>query len=215
MLHSSDAGEHWHFKQFSTPAPVITSLALADGVALAGTLEDGSFFSPDGGATWFPRSYGLLDSGVLALTFTPAGIAFAGTSSGLFRSGTGGRSWQETSFPATAAPILSLASLPSGELLVGTETDGLWQSIDNGKRWNSIYHDQWNGPINHLYASDDGAIVFAACGCCLLMSGDSCLSWTRVRVFTQPITSMTTPPVYHPRNPIWIGMGDGVLIHLP
>jgi ligand-binding sensor domain-containing protein len=203
VLHSTDAGAHWQFRRFTTPAPFITALTLTDTLALAGTLEDGAFCSPDGGITWLPQNYGLLDPCVLALTAAPEGVAFAGTSSGLFRS-SGGRSWQQTSFPRT--PVLSLAFTSEGVLLVGTESAGLWRSRSQVDDW------QLSTPqplINHISVTQTAA--FATAERHLLSSRNQGQTWYVQHGFDTPITALAASS----SGPLWIALNDTVHLLQP
>ena len=57
LLTSTDGGESWMTSVLPTPSPFITTISVSpdypqDGVALAGSMEDGIFVSEDRGKTW-------------------------------------------------------------------------------------------------------------------------------------------------------------------
>lgn len=143
----SDDGENWQVAPLASPPPTVVALAVSpdferDGIAAAGTADDGIFVSADRGATWIPWNFGLVDPHVNALAFSPDFGAdhtiCAGTESGVFRSQNGGRSWRETAFPLERAPVLSLGLRAADQrltLYAGTERHGLFRSDDVGQTW--------------------------------------------------------------------------------
>lgn len=145
ILRSNDDGESWTVVGLAAPPPHVVTLALSpnfdeDGIALAGTAQDGVFLSDDGGVTWVAWNFGLIDQNVYALALSPNFSAdrtvFVGTESGIFRSRNGGRSWHELPFPMEAAPVLSLTAT-SQVIYAGTEKSGLFSSNDGGAHWES------------------------------------------------------------------------------
>ena len=75
-MRSEDDGQSWSLVGLAKPAPLVTALVLspnfdADGVAVAGTAEDGVFVTDDGGLTWVPWNYGLIDLDVHAVAISP------------------------------------------------------------------------------------------------------------------------------------------------
>lgn len=128
------------------PPPVVSTLALSaaftvDGVALAGTLQDGVFRSADGGRSWTPWNFALLDTRVLAVELLPGDlgqIVLAGTETGLFKSRTGGRSWEEVDLPEGHGAVHCIAatsmSVGGHHIAIGTD-GGLLLSGDGGASW--------------------------------------------------------------------------------
>lgn len=148
ILRSLDGGATWQYSLLRTPPPVVTCLAVSpnyeeDGIAFAGTLDDGVFRTADRGGRWASWNFGLIDLRVLCLAVSPAfgqdETLFAGTETGLFRSSNGGRAWREVGLPEDIAPVLSLAIssdyTQDGCLFAGTESNGLWKSNDRGVSW--------------------------------------------------------------------------------
>src|SRR5262249_54136790 len=117
-----------------------------DGILLAGTVEDGIFYSNTRGARWQTNGFGLLDASVFCLGFSPNfsrdTTTFAGTDTTLYFSYNGAMAWKQLPFPEGAAPALSLAVSPHYEqdqtLLVGTESQGLHRSTDRGRTWRAV-----------------------------------------------------------------------------
>src|SRR4051812_18486354 len=69
LLSSTDGGQSWSTSVLPTPSPFITTIAVSpdypqDGMALAGSMEDGVFVSDDYGNTWNAWNFGLLDQNI-------------------------------------------------------------------------------------------------------------------------------------------------------
>ncbi len=120
VLRSHDRGATWQVAELRSPPPVVSCLAVSpayerDGIAFAGTLQDGVFRSADRGTRWAAWNFGLIDLQVLCLALSPAfgqdDTLVAGTETGLFRSTNGGRAWRELGLPTALAPVLSVAFL--------------------------------------------------------------------------------------------------------
>ncbi len=151
MIASRDGGETWSSASLPLPAPLVSALALSpdfehDGIAFAGTLEDGIFLTGDYGYSWVAWNVGLLDHAVLALAVSPSfrhdRTLFAGTESGIFQSSNGGRFWRELPFPSEAAPVLSLALWPTdvedAQIVAGTAEHGLLTARHPWDNWQSL-----------------------------------------------------------------------------
>jgi photosystem II stability/assembly factor-like uncharacterized protein len=194
ILRSLDGGVTWQYALLRTPPPVVTCLAVSpayeeDGIAFAGTLQDGVFRSGDRGARWASWNFGLIDLGVLCLSVSPDfaqdETLFAGTETGLFRSANGGRAWREVAFPTDFAPVLSLALSPDytqdGHLFAGTESNGLWRSTDRGISWEPV-EPLGAVAVNGLKAArgSRGASVAALTENALAVSEDSGETWRNV-----------------------------------
>lgn len=169
---SRNGGAQWHMAQTPMPNSIILCLSFspqyqADGIILAGTLEDGIYYSDSRGEHWSYRGFGLLDSTVYTLAISPNfaqdETIFAGTETALYYSYNGGRAWKQRDFPEVAAPVLSLAVSPQfaqdQTLYAGTEQHGLYRSVDGGQSWQPV-----NLPataINTLAISPTGAPLAA------------------------------------------------------
>lgn len=148
---SNDAGDTWTPAHMPIHDSAVAALRMsphfaADGIAVAGTLEDGVLYSADHGATWESRSIGMLDGAVLSLCFSPHfdsdRTIYAGAETALYYSYNGAKAWKQLDFPEDGGPIISLlaAPLPAGDgctLFAGTESSGLYRSRDAGETWNS------------------------------------------------------------------------------
>jgi photosystem II stability/assembly factor-like uncharacterized protein len=151
LLTSNDGGQTWMTSALPRPAPFITTLVLSsdyqrDGVALAGSMEDGVFVSEDHGKSWNAWNFGLLDQNIFCIAMSPDfshdKCVYAGTESGIFYSKNRGRSWRAINFPHDYSPMLSLALSPTyafdGVIWAGTESNGLFCSQDHGLSWEQI-----------------------------------------------------------------------------
>jgi hypothetical protein len=111
---------------------------LQDGIAFAGTLEDGVLVSRDRGKSWAAWNFGLFELEVIALALSPNfardETLLISTANGLYYSYNGGRAWRELEFPSNAQPVLSLTFSPTdsdcARLFAGTEASGLYRGID-------------------------------------------------------------------------------------
>ncbi len=151
ILTSTDDGLNWVTSALPTPSPFITTFAVSpayaqDGVALAGSMEDGVFVSEDHGKSWNAWNFGLLDQNIFCIAISPDferdRCVYAGTESGIFCSKNGGRSWRAINFSNDNSPVLSLALSPQyaldGTIWAGTEYSGLFCSEDFGLLWEQI-----------------------------------------------------------------------------
>ncbi|MYD09397.1 MAG: hypothetical protein F4X02_05055 [Chloroflexi bacterium] len=186
VARSMDGGANWEAIKLRAPAPLVTCLAAAPGVAdggciLAGTFEDGVFRSADGGATWQAVNHGLFDHSVYALALSPRfaedGLVYAGTGSGVYASQNGGRLWQDLIMPAGGETALSLALADSGALYAGTESHGLLCSQDGGDSWETLR--KTYGAVNSLALARDGTII-AQMDDRVLRSKDGGASWNEL-----------------------------------
>ncbi len=163
---SHDDGAHWRRAVLPFTSSHIVAITVSpnfaqDGIAFAGTLEDGILVSTNRGIDWQAWNFGLYDLEVLNLAVSPNfaydETVFACTNTGLFYSYNGGRAWRELDF-ADAHPILALAISPTfaqdQTLFAGTENAGLFRSTDQGKSWHSLSAD--------FAATCVNAIAFAA-----------------------------------------------------
>lgn len=173
---SRNGGVDWQAVQLPMPNAIVLCLGFspnyqADGIILAGTLEDGIYASDSRGVRWSYRSFGLLDSTVYTLAFSPNfaqdETLFAGTETALYYSYNGGRAWKQLDFPEAATPILSLAVSPhfaqDQTLYAGTEQHGLYRSVDGGQCWQPV-----NLPATTINAlaigPDDAPLAATNCG---------------------------------------------------
>ena len=227
ILRSSDGGDTWFTTGFPAPPPLFTTIQVspnfeADGMLLAGTMEDGVFSSTDRGHRWQPWNFGLFDLSVFCLALSPNWstdeTALAGTESGLYRSANGGRAWRFTAFPPTFAPVQCVAWLQDdisnqSLILAGTESHGLLASHDHGELWQRFAEEAIPDAVNQLVAlhnQDGGYTLFALVDAGVLRSDDCARSWTVVVRTEAPTTAML--PLNAPQNAILLGvLGKGIM----
>lgn len=217
VLVSTDTGETWTAVSVASPLPAVSCVALSpnfaeDGVAIAGTTQDGVFRSTSGGRGWDRWNFGLLDMHVYCLAISPDfaedEVLFIGVESGMFRSTNGGRAWREVDLPFGYDAVWSLAVShkfkQDGALYAGTETQGLWKSTDGGKTWQQVGADRLNGPVNAvLLDADDNVLVLLDEN--LLLSRDAGATWLPVDM-ADGVSAVTAPQ--------GLGVGAGILVGL-
>lgn len=222
ILHSTDDGKTWDTFVLPTPAPFITTLAVSpnylnDGVALAGSMEDGVFVTEDFGKTWLAWNFGLLDQNILCIAFSPAftheKYIFVGTETGLYTSKNRGRSWQAVNFPTDCSPVLSLALSPAypvdGLICAGTETNGLWCSLDHGASWQPM---SAMGAVDNIIVSAQSVAKFAILILLdnqLLISRDRGRSWTNLQPSPSPLTAVIAPVGLDAGSILLLGSDEG------
>jgi photosystem II stability/assembly factor-like uncharacterized protein len=236
ILRSGDRGEHWQITRTPAPPPVVTALAVSpdfpnDGVALAGTMEDGVLCSSDRGWNWVTWNFGLLDLHIQCLAmsseFARDETVFAGTEIGIFRSTNGGRAWREVDFPMDHAPVLSLAFSPrftsDGVLYAGTEAHGLWRSADRGKTWERLGGRWIRTAVNQVLLARGSSgepawpdVLVSANGR-LRVTRDGGHMWTPWESGAAPegdITAVAAPAGIAPGAPLLIGMANGRVVRV-
>lgn len=233
VLRSVDGGATWTAATLPAPAPLITTLAVspsiaADGVVIAGTMDDGVFRSTDRGATWAAWNFGLYDPHVLCAAISPCfaddQTIFVGTESGVFRSPNGGRAWRDVEFSPDHAPVVSIALSPSyakdGVLFVGTESAGLFRSDDRGQHWIRLDAERMAEAINgivldpHFPATPDVLVLLSSA---LLVSRDGGASWrdwSADRSFEAGTTSVAAPQGLGSGAPLVVGLLEGGVVCL-
>ncbi len=228
ILRSNDGGNRWELVALSSPAPVVSVLAVSpnfevDGVVLAATLEDGIFRSDDRGATWQAWNIGLFDLRVLSIALSPAfahdRTVYVGVESGIFCSRNGGRAWQETDFSDEHAPVLSLALSPrfahDGVLFAGTESSGLFYSQDRGQTWQRTLDGE---AINTILLSPGfpaAPEMLAVLGDTLWLSHDGGQTWSKRDHTRGPgvgYTAAVAPHGFAPESRLLLGLSDGQIV---
>ncbi len=207
---SRDGGETWLAGRFQVgPTAAVSALALSpafprDGIAFAGTVQDGIFRSNDRGESWHGWNFGLLDLNVLTVAVSPAfeedETIFAATTTALFRSKNGGRAWREVAFPRGASPVLALALSPAfasdGTIFAGTESAGAFRSTDRGATWQALTGLPAEESVNGLAVSPAFAqdrTVLALTGEGLYVSRDAGETWTLCAALPGALCLATSP----------------------
>ena len=232
ILRSVDGGINWHLPKLPSPPPVISAMVLSpnfsrDGIALAGTLEDGVLSSFDHGASWVSWNFGLLDLNVLCLALSPAfssdDTVFAGTETGIFRSTNGGRAWREVNLPIGYEPVLCLAVSPAfgsdRTLFAGTESQGVLVSHDGGDNWETLTPQFQGEPTNGLVISPSFATSHELV---VLSNGLAWISrdagstwdqlWSELADENREISTLYAPQGFGPGSMVWLGMFGGEVL---
>lgn len=228
VVYSTDGGATWQPASLASPPPTVSALAIspdfvADGVVLAGTLEDGVFRSADRGSRWVAWNFGLLDLNVLCLAISPAFASdetlFVGVDTGIFRSANGGRAWREVELPFGFDPVISLKLSPhyaqDGALFVGTESQGLWRSTDRGSHWTRVGADVIAGPVNAIVLAPDfgtSAALMVMAEDTLYFSRDGGDSWDADTITITGLTAVAAPQGL--AAPLLIGLENGEVSHI-
>jgi photosystem II stability/assembly factor-like uncharacterized protein len=229
ILRSYDGGKNWQQCYLPGPPPVISSLITSphyarDGIAFAGTNEDGVLLSTDRGKNWIAWNFGLLDLNILCLAISPDFATdetlYAGAVSGLFKSTNGGRAWREVALPIGYDAVLSLALSPKftqdNTMYAGTENKGLLVSQDRGKSWQSLVETTGDQPVNSVllspnFPSDQEILLLH--GGTLILTKDNGKIW---KPWQKKITrgrNVTSLLVLHSfREGVFIGFEDGSVI---
>jgi photosystem II stability/assembly factor-like uncharacterized protein len=166
-----------------------------------GTLDNGLYFSEEGGLAWREDAEGLGDRRVMSLAVSPShqasgvSVVYAGTEpSNLYRSEDGGHSWQrlpalrelpsepQWSFPPRpwTHHVRTIAPHPTDPdwLAVGIELGGVMRSLDGGASWidhNPQAHSDAHELQTHPLAPDR---VYEVAGQGVARSEDRGESWT-------------------------------------
>ena len=225
LLRSKDGGQTWETAQLSVPPPVVSSLVLssnfpADGILLAGTMEDGVYRTVNRGVSYTGWNFGLLDRNINALVLSPDFATdqtiLAGTEIGVFRSTNGGRTWRDVDFPMDLAPVLSLVLTPTGEIIAGTEDNGLFKSTDNGDTWDALTPDEIEGAVDQIILDGPSGLLIVQDDS-VFVSKDGGQSWEQKTGFAENtlISSVTTPLGLNPGASLFIGLSDGQILSLP
>jgi photosystem II stability/assembly factor-like uncharacterized protein len=215
------------------PPPFVSTIVVSpnfarDGIVLAGTLEDGVFFSSDRGQSWVTWNFGLLDLSVLALAISPEfardETLFVGAESGIFRSTNGGRAWRAIEFPMELAPVISLAISPGfvtdGILFAGTEAQGLYRSDDRGQSWARIGQEQVGETVNSILVSPDfttSQAILIVLSDTLLISRDGGVNWTPWPdsfAKGRALTSAAAPHGLEPGALLLVGPTEGSVLQI-
>jgi hypothetical protein len=234
LLISGDGGMTWQMPKVPPPPPMITALVLSpgfseNGIALAGTMQDGVLRSSDHGNSWVIWNFGLLDLSVISLAMSPDfdhdETIFAGSETGIFRSTNGGRAWRELDLPIGYDPVLSLAVTPTfeqdGTIFAGTETKGLLVSRDGGDSWDSIPGMFEDEPVNSVLVSPEYRVhpeVVALSTGLARISRDGGVQWSylwpELAAEEKEISALYAPAGFQPGSPAWVGLSGGDVLSL-
>ncbi|HDL17832.1 MAG TPA: hypothetical protein ENH29_02135 [Bacteroidetes bacterium] len=141
---STDGAENWQLAGLEGKGSRTILQSPHSGTELvAGTEDDGVFFSFDGGVFWRQKNNGLHHRTIYALAFDPAdaNIIYAGTfRGGVYKSGNGGNSWQSRNEGLTNLSVHALCVDPFDHDVVycGTLGGGVFISENAGANWRFI-----------------------------------------------------------------------------
>lgn len=227
VICSGDAGANWNIVGLASPPPTVSAIAISpdfdeDGTVLVATADDGVFVSTDRGTSWTAWNFGLIDSHVYTLAFSPDyhtdKLIIAGTESGLFSSRNAGRGWSEVDFPMPAAPVISLAFSPTfandGRVYAGTESSGLFVSTDHSNKWHQVDDDLVSGGVNAvLTVGKPDTKVYALLEDKVVFSADNGVTW-QPSAFVLPVGSVLMSLCEHPTDSsaLLLGFADGEIL---
>lgn len=141
---STDEAESWRLAGLREKGiRTILQSPHSGSLLVAGTEDDGVFFSFDSGMSWLPKNNGLRHRTIYALAFDPADahIIYAGTfRGGVYKSRDGGNSWQSCNEGLTNSSIHALCVDPADHSVVycGTLGGGVFMSENAGANWRFI-----------------------------------------------------------------------------
>ena len=163
-------------------------------VLYAGTVGNGVFKSPNGGAKWTAVNKGLASLLVLSLAIDPTApdTLYAGTiGGGVFKTTDGGANWSplnsglpDSSLESMPPLISSLAIDPLNPLIIyavvfGTENDGVFKSTNGGQSWSRASAGLGIAAILTLAMDpSDPAVLYAGTGNGVFKTRDRGQSWT-------------------------------------
>jgi len=242
VVYSIDGGKTWQPVALASPPPTVSALVIspnfiADGIVLAGTMEDGVFRSTDRGSRWSAWNFGLLDLNVLCLAISPDfardETLYAGVDTGIFRSTNGGRAWREVELPFGYDPVLSLKLAPDyaqdaddagGVIFAGTESQGLWRSTDRGQTWNRVGADVISGPVNAIVLAPEFGMpmrrstrkiarsLLVMADDTLYFSHDGGETWEADSITLAGMTAVAAPQGF--AAPLLVGLENGEIIYV-
>ena len=185
---TNDSGNTWQAAQIPMSSSMILTICfspnyLSDGIIMAGTMEDGIFYSDTRGERWVSKSFGLLDPTVYSLAISPTlardETMYAGTDTAIYYSYNNARAWRQLNIPEGAAPVLSLAISQNKSsdhtLYVGTEKQGLYRTDNQGQSWKKL--DLPAACVNSLTISQKGNTLLAATEAGIYRSQDKGHTW--------------------------------------
>jgi photosystem II stability/assembly factor-like uncharacterized protein len=146
VMRSDDAGKTWKATSLRLPTNVILQHPGDPQVYWAGTEDQGTFVSRDGGSTWSARASEASGRTVYALAINPdvPEQIFIGTyGEGVFRSDDGGETWHRKASGLLNHDVHSLCVVPGSPtvILAGTMNGGLFRSTDAGETWQFAGHE--------------------------------------------------------------------------
>lgn len=192
VFRSVDKGVTWMAVSRQTNPNInetISTLCIApDGTLYAGIQSNfGSYAgmsideirkSTDQGATWTTVRGGLpQQASILALTLSPNGTLYAGTSSGVFKSGDKGATWVAASSGLTDKAIDVLAFAPDGALYAGTSGGSVFRSEDQGGTWIRPNGGLTDEAVDALALAPDGVLYAGTWGRGVFRSADKGATW--------------------------------------
>ena len=150
-------------------------------VLYAGMKNAGIYKSIDGGLSWRPSHFGLLNTHVQSLSINPQNpqILYVGTLGGIFRTEDGGKNWSQID-----TRNYLLMDPQNGSHLYSRDSDGIYESTDGGTNWKSVYSSKEECPgeiIGWAIHPEDGNTLFGGggekCEPGVYLSNDSGHTW--------------------------------------
>lgn len=152
-----------------------------------GTAENGLIYSLDGGASWQNVKSANLNTGrvrAIAVDAKDKCTVFATRQNQVFKTDTCGRDWSQVFFdPRTDKLFTSVASDWFNDKIVyaGTSDGDIFQSLDGGGAWRSVYRIDGIGINNITIDPRDSRTIFASTnGRGIIRSVDGGTTWTQI-----------------------------------
>jgi photosystem II stability/assembly factor-like uncharacterized protein len=136
---------------------MVVSLLVTGSTILAGTINEGAYYSLDSGLTWAATDSEINQVDVLCFAVS-GNFVFAGTSNSLFRSADTGKSWTAANNGLPGTPYVYALAATGSSLFAGLDS-GVYRSLDSGKTWS-------------LTNSGGGGNAFAISGNRILVGGN-------------------------------------------
>lgn len=156
VSHSTDGGQMWIPGGIGLSNYDIKSIAIKNGYIFAGTPQNNYgclFRSSDNGVSWTRSDNGISNSSTNAISVSPSGDLYAGTSlGGIYYSTDNGDNWININYGVNLGSIMSLEINSGGDIFTASWGGGIYRKLSEDTVWNSLF----GGYFTCLYvASND------------------------------------------------------------
>jgi photosystem II stability/assembly factor-like uncharacterized protein len=153
-------------------------------VLYATAADQGSFKSPDGGATWHLIHIGPVSGNVAVDPVQPTTLYQAFNLNQVLKSTDGGATWRVSSRGLAQAMIMVTAVDPARHTRVFVAGNGVWRSLDGGVSWNPARQGLpkgFAGLVDALAVASPAGTLYAATNTGVFKSLDAGNSWRPAR----------------------------------